>query len=438
MAPYAYGGAVELGNGIWRKRVLPVGDTTYKGRVIHFTKDYLQTLLAAFRDGAYDAVPLQLAGADGGHTLDPERTRGQVLDMDLQPDGLYVTAELTPEGDAVLRGNPGLGLGARIVEDYQRSDGKHYTAALQHVLATHTPVIPQLGPWEPVEASNSGVDVINLSNSGWATGPDDDEAVYAQVLAELAEEGQDVDDDGASPDDDEPAVDDHFHEHAHVHDSGLSHSHGHPHDHDGPSHDQPGQTSNFANGEDHEHAHAHTHMGAGKHGHLHAHGHDAAAHLAVHASIGPDGYGAGGDACELASMNAAVELAHATERARTAQHAARPSRMPADARLADALARIGTGTYTPSRAAQVLGFAGDAASSAGRSWPSSGGRRSSRRSSCATTAARPIRSATAWRRTTTCHVRAWPPPTWLRRWRRLASSTTSPPPRGRMGRAVAG
>ena len=365
--------AVELAGGLWRKRVLPVGDVPWRGKLLHFTRPYLDTLVSAFRSHAYDSIPFQLAGPDGAHTLDPERTRGEVVDVDADDDGLWITARLTPDGERTLAANPGLGAACRIVEDYRRSDGEHYTAALQSVLGTHTPHIGQLGPWQAVEAANTEDQVIDLSGGFWADAYDGataaDLATLDAVLLELAEEGPDADGETGrpSPDDDEAPDDVHSHGHQHVHDDGTSHAHAHDHLHDESAHDEPGQTSNFANSaEDHVHAHEHSHMGAGHHGHPHAHDHESAQHMSLHANIGPSDYGAGGDAGQLASMNAAIELAAATERARTAQHAGRPSRMAGEARLADALARIGTGTYTPSRAAQVLGFAGDAASSAGR------------------------------------------------------------------------
>ena len=56
------------------------------------------------------------------------------------------------EGAKVLRENPKLGVSARIVESYQRADGRHFTAALQHVLGTLDPRIPACArgkPWKP-------------------------------------------------------------------------------------------------------------------------------------------------------------------------------------------------------------------------------------------------------------------------------------------------
>ena len=49
----------------------------------------------AFRSRAYDQVPFQLADSKNTHTNDPERTRGQILDLELGEDGLYALAEVT-------------------------------------------------------------------------------------------------------------------------------------------------------------------------------------------------------------------------------------------------------------------------------------------------------------------------------------------------------
>lgn len=89
--------------------------------------------------------------------------------MSLGDNGLYVTAELTERGQRTLADNPYLGVSARIVEQYARSDGKFYPAAIQHVLCTLDPRIPGLGAWEPVaELANSSAVTIDLSNYSFA------------------------------------------------------------------------------------------------------------------------------------------------------------------------------------------------------------------------------------------------------------------------------
>lgn len=56
---------------------------------------------------AYDQVPLHLAGTDNTHTNDPERFAGEVLDAEVQPDGLWITLRATERGNRVLETNPG-------------------------------------------------------------------------------------------------------------------------------------------------------------------------------------------------------------------------------------------------------------------------------------------------------------------------------------------
>lgn len=168
LTPFTAARAVELSGGVWRKRVLPVGDVEYKGRMLHFTKDYLAGLAQAFKDRAYDQVPFQLAGGDNSHTNDVERFGGEITDFDLEPDGLYIKLSATERGGKVLKENPNLGVSARIVEDYARSDGKFFPAAVQHVLGTLDPRIPGLGGWQAVEASNDATSVLDLSTSVFA------------------------------------------------------------------------------------------------------------------------------------------------------------------------------------------------------------------------------------------------------------------------------
>jgi hypothetical protein len=85
--------------------------------------------------------------------------------LSLEGDGLYAVARLTDRGDALLAENPQLGVSARIVEGYERSDGQYFPAALQHVLATLDPRIPGLGSWQAVEASNGVQITVDLSST---------------------------------------------------------------------------------------------------------------------------------------------------------------------------------------------------------------------------------------------------------------------------------
>jgi len=173
----------------WRKRLLPIDSINYKGRTLDFTRDYLAGLVQAFKQRAYDQVPFQLAPGDNSHTNDPERTVGQITDMTLGDDGLWIEVEPTERGKAVLTANPGLGVSARIVEGYQRSDGQSFAKAIQHVLGTLDPRIPGLGGWSAVEAANDVDITVDLSGEAFAGKepgmPELDEAQQQRLAALL-------------------------------------------------------------------------------------------------------------------------------------------------------------------------------------------------------------------------------------------------------------
>lgn len=138
---------------VWRKQILPLGAINYDGREIRFDAAYHRDLVRSFREGAYGQVPFQLADANNTHTNDPERTRGDLVDLRAEKDGLYGYFEL-PDPSVVLN-NSKLGVSCRILENYTREhDGKKFGRALQHVLGTLDPRITGMKPWESVELSN--------------------------------------------------------------------------------------------------------------------------------------------------------------------------------------------------------------------------------------------------------------------------------------------
>jgi uncharacterized protein YdbL (DUF1318 family) len=161
LSPQDDGDAVALSNKTFRKRILPKATINYRGRKITFDAAYLADLANSFKDGAYDQVAFMMAPDNNSHTLDPERFRGEIKQVEVGDDGLYGIFSVTPEAAKVLEQNPKLGVSARILENYQRSDGKQFPRALQHVLGTLDPVIPGLGTWEEVALSN-GVAVENV------------------------------------------------------------------------------------------------------------------------------------------------------------------------------------------------------------------------------------------------------------------------------------
>lgn len=148
---------------LWRKQILPLTTINYDGRQIRFDQDYHKTLVRNFRAGAYPQVPFQLADATNTHTNDPERTRGELVDLRAEPTGLYGYFRLSDP--SVVLANRKLGVSCRIVENYSReSDGKKFGHSLQHVLGTLDPKIPIEHPWESVELASAPVSsTIDLS-----------------------------------------------------------------------------------------------------------------------------------------------------------------------------------------------------------------------------------------------------------------------------------
>jgi hypothetical protein len=148
------GRARPVGASLWRKQVLPVGEITYGGRRIAFTRDYLAKLVKAFGEKAYDVVPFQFADADNKHSNAPEQRRGTIRGLELTDDGLDALVEVSPEAQEYLSKYPDLGVSASIREGYERADGKFFPAAMRHVLGTLDPRLTGLRPWTAVEASN--------------------------------------------------------------------------------------------------------------------------------------------------------------------------------------------------------------------------------------------------------------------------------------------
>ncbi len=198
LTPEQRGQLVELGNGRFRKQLLPLGSITYKGRKIKFDNDYLAGLVKSFKQRACGPVPFQLADAQNTHTNDPERRRGTVVDLEVNADGLDAIVELDEDGAKLIEKYPDLGVSARIYEDYERSDGKFWQTALQHVLGTLDPHISGMRPWQAVALSSEiPGPVIDLSDTEFDAGREEQEQVATkgtlkEILAKLRETGDET------------------------------------------------------------------------------------------------------------------------------------------------------------------------------------------------------------------------------------------------------
>lgn len=173
-APIDRSDVVELaapGSRVFRKQVLKVGTINYKGRRLDFTPDYLDGLVTAFQDKAFDSVPLVFTDERNSHTQDVERIRGEIIGFERRGDRLDALVRASNDKAAtLLRENPNIGVSVRIEQPLERADGKRYPAAIQHVLATANPRLTGMAPWEPVDLAADGVPVIDLSTYDFADG----------------------------------------------------------------------------------------------------------------------------------------------------------------------------------------------------------------------------------------------------------------------------
>lgn len=172
LAPTTTAAATPLGGRTFRKQVLKAGSLDYRQpdgttRKLTFDDGYFADLSRAFREKAYDAVKAVVATDQNAHTMDPERLRGDVVDLVPSEDGSGLDAIMTLSEStaALVREHPDLGVSARIVEGLQRGDGKSWPRAIQHVLLTTDPRVTGLAPWREVSLSvdDTGHDVIDLS-----------------------------------------------------------------------------------------------------------------------------------------------------------------------------------------------------------------------------------------------------------------------------------
>lgn len=198
LTPQRRGPIIDLGNGRYRKQLLPLGSINYHGKKITFDRSYLTELVQSFKDRACGPIPFQLADDQNKHTNDPERRRGTIVDLEMVDDGLDALIELDSRGQQLIGEYPDLGVSARIYENYERSDGSFWRAALQHVLGTLDPHVTGMRPWQAVALSQDVTGpVYDLSGTTFDDGKEEVKPVATKtslkdILAKLRENGDEA------------------------------------------------------------------------------------------------------------------------------------------------------------------------------------------------------------------------------------------------------
>lgn len=154
--------ALQLGNRVWRKEVLRAGTLHYRGDKIQITPQYLDEIVAAFREGAIGSVPFTFVDGKGEHAESPELRKGAILGLERAGDSLKATIALDPDADALVDRDRRFGVSVLVKHNRTTGGGKHYPAVLAHVAGTYDPVINDLGDWEEIAASHDGGQVLDL------------------------------------------------------------------------------------------------------------------------------------------------------------------------------------------------------------------------------------------------------------------------------------
>lgn len=168
--PFGTPTPIELSkDGLYRKQILRFCTIDYTDRdgstrKITFDEEYGRDLVQAFKDGAYNQVPFQLADNDNRHNNSPLLTGGEAVALTLSRDGSGVDAilKLNNQGQKAVELNPKIGVSARILEDAVLG-GKPYRRAVQHVLATVDPQIRDMSPWEKVRSVDLSDGTVSVS-----------------------------------------------------------------------------------------------------------------------------------------------------------------------------------------------------------------------------------------------------------------------------------
>jgi hypothetical protein len=158
----------------FRKQILPITTINYEGRKVAFDLSLHKKVLSAFKDRAYDQVPLVLATKDNEHNELAENYRASMTDLELvekgDNPGLYGTFSFPSRraAKAVLM-NTDLGVSCRLREQVEKADGRKYEVALRHVCATLDPRVTGMSPWEKVDLSgySNGHNVLDLTSVGY-------------------------------------------------------------------------------------------------------------------------------------------------------------------------------------------------------------------------------------------------------------------------------
>lgn len=163
--PMDYLPALELGNKLWRKEIIKQGTIHYDGGRFEATPEYLDSVVAAFKERAIGSVPFTFVDDYGRHVESPNARKGNVVGLERTPTGLDAIVALDDDADALVQKDKKFGVSVLIKHNRTTGNGKQYPAVLAHVAGTYDPVLNDLGDWQEfdqIAASNDVTDVLDL------------------------------------------------------------------------------------------------------------------------------------------------------------------------------------------------------------------------------------------------------------------------------------
>lgn len=174
--PFDFSEPVRAGRRRFWKQVLPVTSIDYKGQKVDFDPQFHMDLAQSFKDEAFEQVPVVFADSENRHNMDPRNFGGDVLDMQYRGpgkgQGTWALIEADREAAKAIRKNPKLGVSARIRQMVEKSDGRKFNRAIEHICLTMNPRVTGMEAWQAVDlsAEDADIEVVDLTAATYEEG----------------------------------------------------------------------------------------------------------------------------------------------------------------------------------------------------------------------------------------------------------------------------
>lgn len=137
---------VDLGDNLFKKQILRVGDWLYGDGKFEVTTDYLKKVAENFKKGVIENVFVPLT-----HSDDPRDNTGDVKEVEVSKDGKALEAVLSVDDSAakLIKDKKVKGVSCSIEENYMDKEKKITVGSvLRHVALVMEPYIKGLAPFE--------------------------------------------------------------------------------------------------------------------------------------------------------------------------------------------------------------------------------------------------------------------------------------------------